>query len=247
MMADTRETRAAAREIKFVVEERLATPIKDWARRHLQADPHGHGSFGDEYAISTLYFDTSRFDVLRRHESFGRAKYRVRRYGDADAVFFERKLRKPDLLIKRRTRDGIEALGRLTDGVVDPGWAGQWFQRRLVARGLRPVCQISYQRTARVARTAEGPTRLTLDSGIRALAIDAPRFESEPGDEVLAGRLVLELKYHARVPALFRRLIEDFALTPQAASKYRLGMGTIGQVGDPAPRPAQAAGGAAYA
>src|SRR3990170_3227899 len=113
MMADTRETRAAAREIKFVVDESLAPEITTWARTHLQPDPHGHGPFRDEYHTSTLYFDTRRFDVLRRQHSFGRAKYRVRRYGDLNSVFFERKLRKPGLLIKRRTRDGIDALDRL--------------------------------------------------------------------------------------------------------------------------------------
>ena len=246
-MVDTRETRAAACEIKFVIDEALAPRIKDWARSQLHADPHGHGPFGDEYAISTLYFDTGLFCVLRRHESFGRAKYRVRRYGDADTVFFERKLRKPGLLIKRRTRDGIDALDRLTGDIGDRGWAGEWFQRRLILRGLEPVCQISYQRTARVARTAEGPARLTLDAGLRAVRIDAPRFEAEPGCEVLEGRLVLELKYHARVPALFRRLIEEFALTPRTASKYRLGMETIRLADGPDPQRAEPRGDAAYA
>ena len=118
IMADTRETRAAACEIKFVIDERLAPRIKEWARTHLQPDPHGCGTFRDEYRISTLYFDTRRFDVFHRNDSFGRAKYRGRRYGAADAVFFERKLRKPGLLIKRRTRDEIETLDRLTDGIV---------------------------------------------------------------------------------------------------------------------------------
>ena len=247
MMADTRETRAAACEIKFVVDGELAARIKDWGRAHLQADPHGHGPFGDEYAISTLYFDTRRFDVLRRHQSFGRAKYRVRRYGEAEAVFFERKLRKPGLLIKRRTRDGLEALARLTGDSVDRDWAGRWFQRRLIARGLGPVCQISYQRMARMARTADGPARLTLDDRLRVTQIDTPRFERDPGDDVLRERLVLELKYHARVPALFRRLIEEFALAPRTASKYRLGMEAIGHVDARDPGGAQARGDAAYA
>ena len=125
----TRETRAAACEIKFVIDEGLAPRIREWARTHLQPDPHGHGAFNDEYDISTLYFDTRHFDVFHRQDSFGRAKYRVRRYGSSDEVFFERKLRKPGLLIKRRTRDGIGALPRLVDATVDPGWAANWFHR----------------------------------------------------------------------------------------------------------------------
>ena len=247
MMADTRETRAAACEIKFVIDERLAPRVRDWARARLQPDPHGAGPFRDEYRISTLYFDTRRFDVFHRNDSFGRAKYRVRRYGEADAVFFERKLRKPGLLIKRRTRDDIETLDRLADGIVDPDWAGHWFHRRLVVRSLRPVCQVSYQRTARVAATSEGPVRLTLDAGLRATTIASPHFEPDPGDEFLEGRLVLELKYHSRVPALFRRLIEEFALVPETASKYRLGMATTGYPAGPPFRHVRRNGDPAYA
>ena len=230
-MADTRETRAAACEIKFVIDNRLAPRVKEWARTHLQADPHGCGTFRDEYRTSTLYFDTRGFDVFHRNDSFGRAKYRVRRYGDSNSVFFERKLRKPGLLIKRRTRDDIETLDRLDDRLIDPDWAAHWFQRRLLVRNLRPVCQISYQRTARVAQTVEGLVRLTLDSGLRVMPIESPRFEADSGDEFLDGRFVLELKYHSRVPALFRRLIEEFALVPETASKYRLGMATTGYTG----------------
>jgi VTC domain len=246
MMADTRETRAAACEVKFVIDERLALRVSEWARTHLQPDPHGAGPFGDEYRISTLYFDTRRFDVFHRNDSFGRAKYRVRRYGDANAVFFERKLRRPGLLIKRRTRDDVDVLERLGGGIIDPDWAAHWFQRRLVVRTLRPVCQISYQRTARIARTTEGLVRLTLDGGLRALPVDSPRFAIDPGAEFLDGRLVLELKYHARVPALFRRLVEEFALVPDSASKYRLGMATAGSTGRMV-RPVQGSGDPAYA
>ena len=108
------------------------------------------------------------------------------------------------------------------------------------------MCQISYHRTARVAPTSEGPVRLTLDAGLRAATIDSPRFEPDPGGEFLEGRLVLELKYHARVPALFRRLIEEFALVPETASKYRLGMATTGNAGR-AFRVIQRSGDPAYA
>jgi hypothetical protein len=67
---------------------------------------------------------------------------------------------------------------------------------------------------------------------LRVTRIDAPRFAATPGDRVLEGQLVLELKYHARVPALFRRLIETFSLAPETASKYRLGMAAAGDFDD---------------
>jgi VTC domain len=229
MTPDTRETRASACEIKFIVDERQAAAICAWARANMQPDPHGNGPSGDGYTTSTLYFDTRHLDVFHRRDSFGRAKYRVRRYGDAGSVFFERKLRLPGVLIKRRTLDSIESLENLEHERADAGWVGHWFHRRLLLRRLRPVCQVTYDRTARVAATAEGLVRFTLDGNLRASRIERPAFAADPGQPLLEGRNVLELKYRARIPAVFRRLIEEFALTPQTASKYRLGVAAVRQ------------------
>ena len=229
MTSDTRETRASASEIKFLLDAGQAPAIRAWARANLQPDPHGGGPFADAYTTSTLYFDTRQMDVFNRRNSFGRAKYRVRRYGDAGSVFFERKLRQPGVLIKRRTLDSIDALQRLEDHEADDRWIGHWFHRRLLARRLRPVCQVTYDRMARVVSTAEGVVRLTLDGNLRATSVEAPAFVGYAGDPFLVGNNILELKYHARVPAVFRRLIEEFALKPQTASKYRLAAAAVRQ------------------
>ena len=76
-MTDTRETRASASEIKFLLDEGHVPAIRAWARANLQPDPHGGGPFADAYTTSTLYFDTRQLDVFHRRSSFGRAKYRV--------------------------------------------------------------------------------------------------------------------------------------------------------------------------
>jgi hypothetical protein len=228
MTSDSRETRASASEIKFLLDASQAPAIRAWARANLQADPYGGGPFGDAYTTSTLYFDTRQMDVFNRRNSFGRAKYRVRRYGDASSVFFERKLRQPGVLIKRRTLDSIEALRRLEDE-ADDRWIGHWFHRRLIARHLRPVCQVTYDRMARLASTAEGVVRLTLDGNLRAIPVEGPAFVKDAGEQFLASHNILELKYQARVPAVFRRLIEEFRLEPQTASKYRLATAAVRQ------------------
>jgi hypothetical protein len=57
--------------------------------------------------------------------------------------------------------------------------------------------------------------------------------------------MVLELKYRQHVPAIFKRLVEEFALEPSRASKYRMGMTALAAAG--LARPAVAAGGAAHA
>ena len=227
-MADSRETRARASETKFLVEPQMAAEIRHWARANLDADPHGTGPFGDEYLTSSLYFDTPAFDVLGRRGSYGRAKYRVRRYSGAGFVFVERKLRRPRLVAKRRTKVDLDELSFLEDGQAPGDWTASWFLRRLEARDLRPTCQVAYHRMARGVIDNGGPARLTLDDSIRAQAIDGVRFSDDLGVPIAELRLILELKFRGYLPAAFKRLIEEFALSPSPASKYRYGMAAIG-------------------
>jgi len=226
-MADTREARAHAAEIKIVVDAALGAQIRDWARLHLDPDPHGSGPFGDEYLTTSLYFDTSARDVFHRRGSFGRAKYRIRRYGQSGPVFLERKLRKPGLLVKRRTKVALEDLRRLEDDSMKDWWLGKWFRRRVVARRLEPVCQLTYHRVARGTTTSTGPARLTVDDAIRVTPIDSVDFVTGSGLPVLEGRTIVEMKFRAHLPRQFEALLDEFQLRPQAASKYRHGMAVI--------------------
>ena len=232
-MVHTRETRASASEIKFVIDPAVAPAIRAWAREHLKADPHGSGPFEDEYETASLYFDTAAQDVFHRRGSYGRAKYRVRRYGTSDVVFLERKLRKPGLLIKRRTIASIVSLPRLHLPDEQAGWDGEWFHRRLQLRRLAPSCQVSYHRMARVLACPDGIARLTLDSDLRAAPLQTASF-TPGGVPFLEHGLILELKYRRYLPALFRRLVEEFSLEIGTASKYRLAMATLGHVAAPA-------------
>ena len=228
-MADTREVRTFASEVKFLVGPEQGERIRSWARSHLDPDPHGTGAFGDEYTTSSVYFDTDEHDVFHRRGSFGRSKYRIRRYGQDDVVFLERKLREPTVLAKRRTVTPLDGLQHLDRGHVDPAWSGRWFHQRLLARRLRPACQVTYRRTARMAVTNGDIVRLTLDDDVSVVPAARPTFAAGDAAVVLPDRLVLELKFRHHLPALFKHLVEQFALTPQPASKYRLGMVALGR------------------
>jgi hypothetical protein len=229
---DTRENREFAAEVKFLLNPELAPQILDWARGRLAPDPHGGGGAGDAYRITSLYFDTERFDVFRRRGSYARSKYRLRRYGAGKAVFLERKLKARGMLTKRRTMVELAALGALAEAAPKPGWAGRWFHRRLLARNLQPVCQIRYERTARVAMTQSGPIRLTLDRCLEARPVTVLQFDDAPGTPLSPNHTILELKYLHRPPALFKDLMDEFALNPQPVSKYRLAVSALGLAGD---------------
>jgi VTC domain len=232
MSIDThaRETRPFASEVKFLIDAVTGAEIRSWVRSHLDPDPYGTGPFGDEYRTTSLYFDTDEGDVFHRRGSFGRSKYRVRRYGAAPTVFLERKLRRPGILVKRRTTVPIGALARLA-AEDDPAWAGAWFHRRLRLREINPVCQVSYSRMARTSPTAGGPVRLTLDDEVCVAPASEARFGPAAGVPILEGKMILELKYRRDLPAIFKRLIAQFLLAPQPASKYRLGVAALTDVG----------------
>ncbi len=229
MHTETRDRRPHATELKFLVTPDVGDAIRAWAREHLTADPHGAGAHGDAYTTTTLYTDTPEQDVYHRKGSYGRSKYRVRRYGVSDVAFLERKLRTRSLLSKRRSIVPLTELARLDDGLSElADWPGLWFATRLAARRLRPVCQVTYDRTARVTSTPYGLARLTVDAHLSARTSDGWAFQSPEYIPVLTDRHIVELKFLVAMPAIFKRLVETFGLAPMAVSKYRLSIAGLG-------------------
>ena len=221
-----------ASEIKFIVDARVAARVREWARQRLSPDPHGSGPMQDVYRITSLYLDTAARDVFHRRGSFGRSKYRIRRYED-DHLFVERKLRMANKLAKRRTALTFDTLPRLANGIptADPAY---WFVRRLRLRQLEPICQVVYSRTARVAEANGALIRLTIDEDLTARPVSGFAFEAPTGVPLLTGQSVVEVKFRGYMPAMFRQLVEEFRLVPGAASKYRMAADTLGLVAAPA-------------
>ncbi len=227
----TRETRECAREVKFVIDPDTAARVRAWARARLSPDPYASGTEGDQYLTTSLYLDTDGLDVFNRRGSYGRSKYRIRRYGSSDVVFLERKMRTSSLLTKRRTIVALDSLRHLDEPAVDAGWPGLWFYKRIRARKVHPTAQVAYARTARVGAGAWGPMRLTLDEQLRAQPANGLVFEPAAGIPVLENQTILELKFRVEMPALFRQLVEEFTLAPAAISKYRLSVDALDLAG----------------
>lgn len=223
------QTRRLASEVKFTLGEGQAERILQWARVRLSPDPYAGGAAGDEYQTTSLYFDTEALDVYYRRGSYRKSKYRVRQYGESGLVYLERKLKTRDLVSKRRSIVAVDELPRLCGGTAEKGWAGYWFHRRLIRRALQPACVVRYQRVARVAVIREGPVRLTLDRGITTWPAEGISVDvSGKGTPVAEGRSILELKYIAGLPALFKELIEEFRLRPVRFSKFRAAVAALG-------------------
>lgn len=210
-------------ELKFLVTSAVAKEVEAWASRRLRPDPYADPNLGGAYSIASLYCDTPRLDVYHGRRSYGRRKYRIRRYGDASWLYLERKTRMGDRVAKRRTRVDLADLSQMDEGLPSADWCGLWFQRRLKIRGLRPACQLNYLRWAFMDGTSDGPLRLTLDRQVRGQLIDQWRIGSaDQAKELLADQVIVELKFRHALPATFKELLGDLQLTPVRVSKHRL-------------------------
>ena len=227
--AGARTRRERAVEVRFLVPSGLAAEIRSWARHELVPDPYGTGPDRDTYRITTLYLDTPRFDVHRRRGSFGRAKYRVRRYGAADVVYVERKLRTAAMLAKRRSAIPLPSLAPVLQAISATAPAAAWFARRVHARRLAPACVIAYDRMARQLGASGGAgARLTIDENIRASAAAGEAFRAAPDLRLLDGRAIVEMKFQEVPPPAFKLLVERFGLSPDRFSKYRHAIARLG-------------------
>ena len=208
--AESRENRAFAYEIKFLVPTERALDLREWARGWMRPDPNTASGSGDTYRITSLYYDTPELDVFHKRGSFGRCKYRIRRYDASPTVFLERKLRSERLVTKRRTLVNLSELERLRQDKCDLQWSGAWFQRRMLARGMNPSCQVSYRRTALVSENGSGLVRLTLDEDLRAWKVRVPEFHAIAGGKFLMrGHMIMEMKFRIALPAMFKEALGE--------------------------------------
>jgi hypothetical protein len=236
-------SRPGAYEIKFLVDDDRADALITSARELLAADPHAEPGRGDAYRIHSLYFDTPDLAVFRRVGAHARRKLRLRRYGVEPLIYTERKAKFRGIVTKRRSAIVAEELDWLVDGQLRPGWAANWFRRRLDLRGLSPKISVVYDRIARVGMTPEGPIRFTVDRDVRCLPSSGSGFPSaSEGQQVLSGFSIVEFKYRVALPAVFKGLIRELGQEPTGVSKYRHGVVACGlqQACEPAEREAAA-------
>jgi hypothetical protein len=209
-------------EQRFLVQDTAAAEIVSWLRQWFLADPRGGGPQADAYRVTTQYFDTTGMDVFWQRGSHGRAKYRIRRYGDEPIVYLERKLRFGSVLAKRRSAAPADP----RQSAVAAGGTN-WFWRRTALRQLHPVCVISYHRVARQAGLSDRLARVTVDTDVR-VGVDTD-VTCRPTSPLVPGQAIVEIKCAETVPAAVKDLIERFALIPVSrSSKYRRAVTLLG-------------------
>jgi VTC domain len=213
-------------EVKFLLTETKAVEVEQRLRSRLSPDPHADAAGG--YRVTSVYFDTPAWDVFHRSDKYRRRKYRVRRYGTSPTVFLERKSKKEQRVRKRRTALPLAELTGLS-GEGPSDWPGAWFARQVTARGLRPVCRVSYHRLALVGTCADGPIRVTFDRTAHGGTANGPTPECvADGHSLLHSEVIVEFKFLASMPVLFKDVIDGLRLGPRPVSKYRRCVEAVG-------------------
>lgn len=219
--------------------ERLIPPIRAAtlavSRLDRYAGPDG------TYRISSLYFDTNRFDLFwaNDREQKDRFKVRARTYpGKNSPTFLEVKRRYQDVIIKSRgavpakdwqellKHGSGEALAQLAPGVRK---AAERFLGAVHRHHLGPVMLVDYEREA-YESTLDSYARLTFDRKIvcqRKETLDLAPHPTlwRPVDHRVQTRTsenicVLELKFERRPPPWMVALVRRHELVRYSFSKY---------------------------
>jgi hypothetical protein len=217
--------KAAAYEMKFLLPAEQAERVEKWAWHHLSPDPYAEEALNGAYRVQSVYFDTDAFDVYYQTAWYRRNKFRLRRYGEEENVYLERKSKSHSQVSKHRTLVRPEELDRLSQETLDEEWHGHWFHEKLLAQGLKPRSLVRYDRVAHIGVAGDSPIRLTMDRNIHAAPVEGYGFKTtEPELPLLTEEVILELKFRGSMPTLFKHLIQEERLNPNGVSKYRRGV-----------------------
>jgi hypothetical protein len=217
--------------LKFLVSAATAHEIENWGAQRMQRDRFSDPRLNGAYQTTTLYLDTPAYDVYHRAPGHRSSKLRLRRYGEESRVYLERKTRRGDRVRKRRSDMQLAELPLLLQNGNQPQ-PDAWFCAYLHSGGFRPACRMTYDRTAFVQSSDDGPLRLTLDRRIRGVpADDWDLTPLDDGHGILPDHVVCEFKFRAALPNLFKEIIHALCLEMGSVSKYRRMMAAAGIVG----------------
>lgn len=214
-----RDSGQPAHEMKFLLDEQTARAVERHLQGQLTPDPHSQSS---GYQLTTLYLDTPELDVLNRRGRHRFFKLRLRRYGNDETLFLERKAKQGLQVRKRRSTISLHELPHLAAKAEVRSWAADWYQSQVVRSRLRPVCLLHYDRNAYFAADDSGPLRLTFDRNVSGVLVQKWSLTLPPQmSPLLPDQVVCEFKYRGALPHLFKSMIEALRLLPVSVSKYR--------------------------
>jgi len=223
-------------ELKYVIDDALVRPLRDFALTYLEHDEHAKPENNWEYFVHSLYLDSRALMLCRAtmHSHKNRFKLRIRFYDESpdSPVFFEIKRRNSEVILKQRAAVRREAVDRILGGDwprrsdlfktgdEDLGAVERFCSLRDTIHAIGQV-YVSYIREAYVTPN-DNSVRMTFDRRIYAIPWEGGlTLEStHPPLFPNIGGTVLELKFTNRFPSWMRQMVRVFDLERVSMAKY---------------------------
>lgn len=223
-------------ELKYIISERSARAIRDFARRYLVPDGHGEPQQHRAYTVCSLYMDSADLALCRATMDGVRSRYklRIRFYDDSpeSPAYFEIKRRVDNITSKERAavrRSSIPGLlaghrPRQTDlanGNAESLRALHRFCDLRSAIQAHGQVFVSYTREAYIP-AAGNSVRLNFDRHLSARKYERGLVPANPdgGFHPRLGGVILELKFSKRFPSWMRDMVQIFNLERCRMPKY---------------------------
>jgi len=236
-------------ELKYIVDERCATGVRDFVRSYLEPDGFADPDQGNSYRISSLYLDNPGLSLYRQTVAGEKNRFKLRiRFYDNDPngpAFLEIKRRVTDVILKQRamvTRQGVldflggkgpdESWLMESNGSAKSGAALQAFSNLSDSLGAGPSIYVSYRREAYVS-PGSNSVRVTFDRQLLSgtyedgaeLVLPTRGARPKIGN---SDKVILELKFTDRFPEWMRELVHVFDLQRTSVPKYVLCINAMG-------------------
>lgn len=231
---------ARRRELKFLINEQMASSIKQFLGNRLIPDPYSQRSESNSYRVCSVYLDSHNSQLYNQTSSGmkNRYKLRVRIYEqDPDQpAYVEVKRRDGDAIIKQRTAVNRSVATSILAG--DRNVLCELFAESSMSRtewqaitefchlrdriGAVGTVYVSYMREAYVS-----PETLDWRATFDRRLVTKPYAVGEPlmiPDDCIHAKqfddVVLELKYSNRLPSWMQLLVHTFNLRASSFPKY---------------------------
>jgi hypothetical protein len=223
-------------EFKFIVSSRAIVSIQKEIEHFMEYDGFTHKDLKNSYIVRSLYFDNSlasnyyeKIDGVRY-----RTKFRLRSYSfehdSKTPIYLEKKGRHLNRVFKSRSNisyndldktyksERFSELHNIYSNDVFDDFIFQGYRKR-----LEPKVLVDYVRTPYVS-DYDSNFRITIDSSIRVQKSQTLFPDVYNPIEALPGHVIVEVKFHRRIPAWFHRIIQTYNLDRVSVSKFVLGM-----------------------
>jgi len=179
------------------------------------------------YTVSSLYFDSIYDDDLKEKLDgiLLREKYRIRIYDyNYETIKFEVKRKNNNVISKDSviiTRDQADLLTNAEYDFLAESEGFEYLAEFMANNVYRPKTIVTYDRTAFYLPFND--IRITLDVDLRTSGFDLDLFSVSEADNFLSVKsdyFILEVKFSDYLPDFLARIIESYAGSRSALSKY---------------------------